>query len=112
MEQDRSGRDRSARPWWQVPGGISLCAAMPVGKPMDVHLFGAHLADDLAPAVVALGLFAAVAVWMFRRWGGEVAAPTTAPTVMDSDALWAELTAAADGSVEEDEPAEREQVTL
>lgn len=80
------GNGRQA--WWRAPGA-SLCTAVGIGTPIDVHLFGGHLWSDAGPILGMLALFAGASFWLFRRFG-DGAQPSLA---VDSERLWAEFRA-------------------
>lgn len=91
------------RPWWRAPGS-SLCTAVGIGTPMDVHLLGGHLWSDAGPILGVMAFFAGSSFWLFRRFGGG-ARPAVST---DSDRVWGEFRARGCGDPacdpHEDEP--------
>lgn len=91
-----SGHD-SASPW-RVPIGASLCGIGGVGNPMPMDFLGGHTLGSVTFSAVALGLFVAGTIWMFRRWGQAGDAPPPVTIAEDeSEAIWAELERGLDG---------------
>lgn len=76
---------------WRFPVGASLCGVGGIGSPMPMDLFGGHTLGGMTVSAIALGVFLAATVWMFRRWGtGDAAEPVTLAQD-ESEAIWAEL---------------------
>lgn len=72
-----------------------------------MDLFGGHTLGGMTVSAVALGVFLAATVWMFRRWGaGDVAEPVTLAQD-ESEAIWAEL-----GGELDREPASPEEIQV
>lgn len=90
----------------RFPWGAALCG-IPVigganGGPIPTDLFNMPTLGQFLPVALAVGVFAAAGVWMFKRWGGQAGVP--APTEEDdrmvvaataSERLWSEFDAAA-----------------
>lgn len=86
---------------WRFPVGASLCGIGGIGSPMPVDLLGGHTTGSMTFSAVALGVFIAATVWMFRRWGADGAPEPVTLARDESEAIWAEL----------EEELDREQVT-
>lgn len=78
-------------PSWRFPVGASLCGIGGVGNPMPMDFLGGHTLGSVTFSAVALGLFLAATVWMFRRWGEAGGAPEPIVLEDESEAIWMEL---------------------
>lgn len=76
---------------WRFPVGASLCGVVGIGSPMPMDLLGGHTLGSVTFSAVALGLFIAGTVWMFRRWGDAGGAPEPVVLEGESETIWAEL---------------------